>query len=88
MKKKLEWKERKISLGGAIVVSAVFAVVGVFVGANWKALFGGNTPYLGFGASQSVDWSALDEVYDKLATTYNGEVNAGKMIEGAEDGMV
>ena len=35
-----------------------------------------------------VDWSPLDEVYNKLANTYNGEVEVDEMIEGAKEGMV
>ena len=87
MSKKVEWKEKKTSLGNAIIISAVMAVVGVVVGANWNNIFRGFSPYLGGKVSSSVDWSALDEVYDKLASTYNGEVSVEKIIEGAKEGM-
>lgn len=89
MEKKKEWKERKVSLSSAIIVGAVLAVVGGVLGANWKAWFGGFAPYLGFKAqtTESVDWSPLDEVYDRLATSYNGEIVKSKMIEGAKKGL-
>ena len=45
---KQEWKEKKVSLGNAIIIGAVLAVVGVIVGANWKSWFGGFSQYLGF----------------------------------------
>ena len=86
--RKLEWKEKKVKLGSAIVVGAVFTLIGVVVGANFKAIFGGSAVYLGFGASEQVDWSPLNEVYDKLATTYNGEIRVEDLIEGAKAGMV
>lgn len=88
MNKKAEWKEKKTSLGNAIIIGAVMAVIGIVVGANWNNLLGSFSPYLGGKVSSSVDWSALDEVYDKLAATYNGEVSVEKMIAGAKEGMV
>ena len=86
MEKKKEWKERKVSLSSAIIVGAVLAVVGGILGANWKAWFGGFAPYLGLKTqtTDSMDWAPLDEVYDKLATSYNGEMVKSKMIEGAK----
>lgn len=87
---KQKWEEKKTSLGNAIIISAVMLVVGLFVGANWQNWFGGFAPYLGIntGAKSDVDWSALDEVYNKLATTYNGEISKEDIIEGAKKGLV
>ena len=87
---KVKWEEKKTSLGNAIIIGAVMAVIGVVVGANWKNWFSGYGPYLGFGSnvSSEVDWSSLDEVYNKLATTYNGELSAEKVVEGAKKGLV
>ena len=82
-------EEKKVSLGNAIIIGAVFAVIGVVVGANWNAIFGGFAPYLGLSGSQSsgVNWSALDEVYNKLTSSYNGEIEEAKVIEGAKKGI-
>ena len=87
---KVKWEEKKTSLGNAIIIGAVMAVIGVVVGANWKNWFSGYGPYLGLGSnvSSEVDWSSLDEVYNKLATTYNGELLAEKVVEGAKKGLV
>lgn len=87
---KVKWEEKKTSLGNAIIIGAVMAVLGIVVGANWKNWFSGYGPYLGFGtgSSNSVDWSSLNEVYDKLAATYNGEISVEKIIEGAKEGLV
>lgn len=87
---KQKWEEKKTSLGNAIIISAVMLVVGLFMGANWQNWFGGFAPYLGIntGAKSDVDWSALDEVYNKLATTYNGEISKEDIIEGAKKGLV
>ncbi len=85
-----KWEEKKTSLGNAIVVSAIMLVVGIVVGANWKSWFGGFAPYLGLESSvkTSVDWSPLDEVYDKLSSSYNGEISTSDVIEGAKKGLV
>lgn len=89
MSEKVEWKEKKTSLGNAIIISAVMLVVGLFVGFNCKNWFSGFAPYLGIDADKSseVDWSSLNEVYNKLANSYNGEITPDKVIEGAKKGL-
>ena len=85
----MEWKEKKVSLGSAIVVGAILAVLGGLIGANFNNIFGGFGPYLGFQVTENnMDWSKLNEVYDKLAITYNGELDADVIIDGAKSGMV
>ena len=84
-----EWNEKKVSLGGAIVIGAVLAVLGGVIGANYNSWFSGFAPYLGFGTkvSSGVDWSALDEVYNQLNASYNGEISVNDVIEGAKKGL-
>lgn len=86
---KKKWEEKKTSLGNAIIMSAVMLALGIFVGTNWKNWFSGFAPYLGLETSvkSDVDWSALDEVYNKLASTYNGEISTDIVIEGAKKGL-
>ncbi len=84
-----EWKEKKVSLGNSIIIGAVFLVVGLFVGANLNSWVPGVTKYLGTGvSSSSLDLSSLNEVYNKLASSYNGELDKDALIEGAKAGMV
>lgn len=87
---KVEWKEKKVSLGNAIIIGAVLAVAGLGLGLNWNSWFGGFAPYLGldYTAEANVDWSGLDEVYNKLASTYNGDLKTAELVEGAKKGMV
>lgn len=89
MSEKKEWSEKKVSLGNAIIIGAVLAVFGGVVGVNWDSWFGGFAPYLGLEgqASSGVNWSALDEVYNKLASSYNGEISEDEVIEGAKKGL-
>ena len=84
------WNEKKTNLGSAIVLSAIMLVVGLVIGMNWDNLFGGFAPYLGFSKQNNSDmnWSALDEVYYKLADSYNGEIKKDELIEGAKKGLV
>lgn len=90
MSENLEWKEKKTSLGGAIVISVIMLVVGLFVGANVSSWFSGFMPYLGMQsvATEKVDWSELNEVYNQLATSYNGDIDTTEVIEGAKKGLV
>ena len=89
MDKNVEWKEKQTSLGNAIIISVVMLVIGLTLGLNWKNWFGGFAPYLGFEKDHSseVDWSGLDEVYNKLANYYDGEIVQSKIIEGAKKGL-
>lgn len=88
MQKKHEWKERKISLGNAVIMSVLLLVVGVLLGANWNSWFGGMAPYLGINYETKVNWSSLDRVYNKLVDNYNGEISESQVIEGAKKGLV
>ena len=88
MSKKVEWKEKKTSLGNAIIIGAIMMVLGVVVGANWNTIFGSFSPYLGLSQTSSVDWSSLNEVYNELSVTYNGELPLDKIVDGAKKGMV
>lgn len=83
-----EWKEKKVSLGNSIIIGAVLAFVGLFVGANLHNWFPTVSQYLGGSSSGSLDWSSLDEVYNKLASSYNGEIDKKALIEGAKAGLV
>lgn len=85
----MEWKEKQTSLGNAIIISIVMLVIGLTLGLNWKNWFGGFAPYLGFEKDHSseVDWSGLDEVYNKLANYYDGEIVQSKIVEGAKKGL-
>lgn len=89
MDKNVEWKEKQTSLGNAIIISVVMLVIGLTLGLNWKNWFGGFAPYLGFEKDHSseVDWSGLDEVYNKLANYYDGEIVQSKIVEGAKKGL-
>ncbi|MBP3899806.1 S41 family peptidase [Candidatus Saccharibacteria bacterium] len=78
---------RKVTLGGAIVISAVTLVVGVFIGINWNKVSSSFLPYLGFKSTAANDWSALDEVYNELNAKYDGTVDKNLAIEGAKKGI-
>ena len=85
----VEWKEKKTSLGNAIIISAVMCVLGIIIGANWNNIFGGFAPYLGLSdTSSKIDWTPLNEVYNKLSVSYNGEIDKEAVIEGAKKGLV
>ncbi|MDO4526577.1 MAG: S41 family peptidase [Candidatus Saccharibacteria bacterium] len=81
----LEWKEKRVSLGNAIIFCAIFAVIGAFVGMNWNSWFAGTS--FTIGSASSTNWSELDELYQKLATTYNGDIDQKTLIEGAKSGL-
>ncbi|MBR6964835.1 S41 family peptidase [Candidatus Saccharibacteria bacterium] len=82
-------KERKTSLGNAIIIGAVLAVVGFIAGLNAPAMINWLAPYFG-GKSyvkSDIDWSVLDTVYEKLINYYDGEISKTDVIEGAKKGL-
>lgn len=82
---KKKWEPKKVSLSAAIIVGGLVALLGVVIGLNWHNLFGGQ---LFNSVSYQVDWSSLDEVYNRLASSYNGEIDKQALIDGAKAGMV
>ena len=83
-----EWKEKRVSLGNAIIIGAVLGAIGLFVGLNLEKWWPGVSQYIGGTSVSNIDWSALDEVYNKLATSYNGEIDKNALLQGAKSGLV
>ncbi|MBQ3280761.1 S41 family peptidase [Candidatus Saccharibacteria bacterium] len=83
-----EFKEKKVSLGNAIIIGFVLAIIGVFVGVNFDNIFSGFGIYLGGFKTSEINQSELDEIYGKLREAYNGEIDEEKLLEGAKKGMV
>ena len=84
MKKKTTWEEKRITLGNSIIIAAATLLVGLLIGLNWPNW----SPYLGGDANDSLNFSSLNTVYQKLASTYDGEILKSDLIEGAKKGMV
>ncbi len=87
MNKENEWREKKVSLGGAIISAAVTLAIGIIVGIYWDNISATFLPYLGFKKVATTDWSELNEVYSELSSYYDGEINKQELIEGAKKGM-
>ena len=83
-----EWKEKKVALGNAIIIGFIFAVIGVVIGLNWDNWLGGAFGFLSGSSNAETNWSSLNEVYSKLASSYNGEIDKQVLIEGAKKGLV
>ena len=87
MSKKVEWKEKKTSLGNVIVAGGAMFILGVLFGFGGNSFISEFPSYFGVSTSKTMNWSALDEVYNKLASSYNGEISDEKVIEGAKKGL-
>ena len=88
MSTKTEWKSKQINLSTAIIIASATFVVGVLITVLLKSNWNSWSPYLGFSTeSSNVDWSSLDEVYNKLASSYDGEISKVDIVEGAKKGL-
>lgn len=81
------WKDKKIKLTSCIVSSVVFLIAGFLLGTKWDAY----APYL-TSSSQSktadrISWSTLNEVYNSLASNYDGDIDKTAILDGAKKGI-
>lgn len=77
--------ERQVNLTTTIIIGAIALFGGILIGANWETL------EANFGFKKKVatiDFSALNSVYEKLAENYDGDLDKTKIIEEAKRGMV
>ena len=77
--------ERQVNLTTTIIIGAIALFGGLMIGLNWETL------EANFGFKKriaTVDFSALDAVYEKLAENYDGDLDKMKIIEEAKRGMV
>ncbi len=86
---KNKWEEKKTSLGNAIIIGVVLAIVGFFIGLTAPSWAGKFAQYFGARTrvESNVDWSSLDTVYEYLLTYYDGEISEKDVIEGAKKGL-
>lgn len=84
----VELKEKKVSLGNAVVIGILISLIGFTLGINWNNWFGGFSQYFGGDKTSSYNESELNELYKTLTESYNGEVDEKKVTEGAKKGMV
>ena len=81
--------ERKVSLTTTIIIGAITLAAGLGIGLNWDNLTTQFSPYLGGKkTAETVDFSALNSVYEKLAESYDGDLDKTKIIEEAKRGLV
>ena len=81
--------ERKVNLTTTIIVGAIMLAGGLAIGINWDNLTAQFSPYLGGKKiAESIDFSVLNSVYQKLAENYDGELDKNKVIEEAKRGLV
>ncbi|MBQ9018380.1 S41 family peptidase [Candidatus Saccharibacteria bacterium] len=86
METKQVWKEKRIKLGNAIIWEAIVAVIALVIGLNIRNMV--DVESSSAISDSGVDWSELDEVYTKLSSSYNGDIDIEKAVDGAKSGLV
>lgn len=87
------WQPRKISvsLGTAVAVILLVLVGGFGVGFYWDRITANILPYISKNVKKPVaapDWRGLDELFQTLSGSYDGDVDKGMVLNGAKRGMV
>ncbi len=80
--------EKKVNLATTVIVSFITLAIGFGVGLNWKAISNGFNAYIGGKVAQKVDFSQLEELYERLANNFDGSLEPSKVIEEAKRGLV
>ena len=80
--------EKKVNLATTVIVSFITLAVGFGVGFNWKAISNGFNAYIGGKVAQKIDFSQLEELYERLANNFDGSLEPSKVIEEAKRGLV
>ena len=68
---------------------ACVLMMGVSIGTNWHRIYATVAPAFGVKTStESLDTSALQQLYRELTANYDGDIDKNALIEGASKGMV
>ncbi|HET8884627.1 MAG TPA: S41 family peptidase [Candidatus Saccharimonadales bacterium] len=68
---------------------AIVAIVGFVAGTRGNEIVGSVAPLFGFQVETgTLDLSSVQKVYQELKANYDGDLNADKLIEGANRGLV
>lgn len=80
---------RGISLGVYFLTIAVVALVGFAAGTRSNEILGAVAPVFGLKvATGSIDLSNVERTYRELKANYDGNLDTGKLIDGASRGLV
>ncbi len=83
---KVDWKAKQVKLGSSLIVAVVTLVIGIVIGVSWNNY----APYLGgkLTGNDKISWNELNEVYNALVTSYDGDLDKSAIIDGAKHGLV
>ena len=81
-------KEKKVNLTTTIITAAITMAIGVLIGINFDAISNKVNTALGQKTADSMDFSALEDLYKDLATEFDGSLDKQKVLEEAKRGLV
>lgn len=78
----------RLTLGQAAIGAVVTLLVGVGIGAT-TGVWNAGLRTLGLAPNvPSIDLSSVEQTYEQLAANYDGKLDTGKLIDGANHGLV
>lgn len=85
----LKRTNHQVSAATVVALVALTAVVSFVLGTRADSIYAQIGPTLGFSVSDKVlDTSEIQDVYRKLDANFDGELDVGRLIEGAKTGLV
>lgn len=83
------WRKKiKFTPEVGLILVAVALLTGYFIGSHGYQIKSYVKAILGYGVVESIDLSSIERTYNELASKYDGNLDAEKLIDGANAGMV
>lgn len=85
---RLNKQKRRFGLGTLIGAVLVVAVASFIIGTRSQEILAGFSGSQNKNLAQDLDYTSLEQVYDKLRESYDGQLDQAKLLEGAKKGLV
>lgn len=75
---------RVVTIGTTVIISAVVFLVGFVAGTRQEEIF----ETIGLTPASSLDLSSINDIYKRLSSSFNGDLDPYALVEGAKKGLV
>lgn len=80
-------RKRPFSRAIYVIVLPIIFIGGIYFGQNVDINFIGNNANVSVKGQKSLDYSSVDEAYNTLISSYDGQLDESKLIDGLKKGL-